>query len=149
MSVSSESAVASLLAVACPTCHAALCVGSDLIGAAACCPQCGKGFLVPEPQAGPAPAQPRPPRTGLDAVVPDLPSATTPPHHDPQMQFAEPVRTIRTDDGVVELRRLTPEEKAARRARRNLLMLLSGLVILMAIVFIFGRKKPRPKTKAA
>lgn len=135
-----------LLAVACPTCHAALCVGGDLIGLAARCPQCGKGFRVPEPQA--KAVEPPAQRSGLDAAVPDLPADATAPLANPEMQFAEPVRQLVTEDGVIQLRRLTPEEKAARRARRNLLMLLTGITILMAIVFIFGRKRPRPNSRS-
>lgn len=144
-SASAEQPAATLLAVACPTCHAALCVGADLIGLAAGCPQCGKGFRVPEPRQ--QAAEPPPPRSGLDAAVPDLPQAATAPPVNPEMQFAEPVRELVTEDGVIQLRRLTPEEKAARRARRNLVMLLSGITILMAIVFIFGRKKQRPSSQ--
>jgi hypothetical protein len=43
---------------------------------------------------------------------------------------------------VIALRRLTPEEKAVRRARRNLIMMLAGVSILMAIVLLFGTKRP-------
>jgi len=128
--------VESLLAVACPSCHAALAVASDLVGAAARCPLCAKGFRVPTPDA--QPPLPAAPRTGLDAVVPDL--APAPQPADRGMQFAEPVKTIATADGVIELRRLTPEERAARRARRNLIMLLAGVGILIAIVLILGTK---------
>lgn len=126
----------SLLAVACPNCHAALAVSVDLVGAAAQCPLCAKGFLVPTAQ--PQAQAPAGPRTGLDAVVPDLPPVGQPV--DKGMQFAEPVKTIVTEDGVVELRRLTPEERAARRARRNLIMLLFGVGLLLTIVLIFGTK---------
>ena len=38
---------------------------------------------------------------------------------------------------------LTPEEKAGRRARRNLIMMLTGVSILMAIVLLFGTKRPK------
>lgn len=123
-----------LFAVACPHCQAALSVAAVLQRCAARCPLCGKGFLVPEPQASPMKEAAR---TGLDAVVTDLPptvEATT----NPEMQFAEPASTIVTPEGVVTLRRLTPKEKAARRARRNLVMLLCGMAVLMTIVFVFG-----------
>jgi hypothetical protein len=133
---SADTAVPSLLAVACPRCHAALSVGIDLVRHAARCPRCGKGFLVPEPRV--EPAAPAAPRTGLDAVVSDVAPVAAAASH-PEMQFSEPVQTIETEEGVVELRRLTPEERAARRARRNLVMLLAGMGILVAIVLIFGR----------
>ena len=49
----------------------------------------------------------------------------------------EPVKTIRAASGeVIELRRLTPEEKAARRFRRNLIMMIFGLVVLTLVVAI-------------
>jgi len=57
------------------------------------------------------------------------------------MRFREPVRTIGSGDRVIELRRLSPEEKASRRGRRNLVMLLSGLSILMVIVLLLGRER--------
>ena len=49
----------------------------------------------------------------------------------------EPVKTIRTADGeMIPLRSLTPEEKAARRFRRNLLMMIFGLVVLFLVTAI-------------
>lgn len=130
-----DSPAPSLLAVACPHCHAALAVGDDLVQRAARCPLCSQGFLVPEPRAT---ASASATRSGLDAIVSDLPVSTEAEPVDPEMQFAEPASTIVTPQGVITLRRLTDKEKAARRARRNLVMLLGGLAILMAIVFFFG-----------
>ena len=63
------------------------------------------------------------------------------PH--PELQFQEPLRTVGSGDQVITLRRLTPEEKAGRRARRNLIMMLTGVSILMAIVLLFGTKRPK------
>jgi hypothetical protein len=141
MSSSLEPDAESLLAVACPRCHAALAVGSDLIGATARCPQCGKAFLVPEPEPD-RPAEP-PARSGLDALVPDLPAADAVASANPELQFAEPVEEIETARGVIQLRRLTPQERAARRSRRNLLMLLGGISILTGIVLSFSRRSSR------
>jgi hypothetical protein len=59
-----------------------------------------------------------------------------------ELQFQEPVRTVVSGDQVITLRRLTSEEKAARRTRRNLVMMLAGVSILMAIVLLFGTKRP-------
>lgn len=116
-----------LLAVACPSCHAALAVPGPLVGGAARCPLCTGAFLVPLP--------PRP------AAVETAPE---PPQPRGELEFAEPAnRRIAGEDGVIELRRLTPEEKAARRARRNAIMLLTGVAILMAIVLLFGTKKKK------
>lgn len=46
---------------------------------------------------------------------------------------------IGTGADAIELRRLSPEEKQARRVRRNLIMLLSGSAILIVLALIFGR----------
>jgi hypothetical protein len=109
-----------LLAVACPWCHGAIAVSAALAGQAAGCPICAGGFLVP------APPPPEPPRPRGE------------------LEFDEPAaKTIEAGSGVIELRRLTPKEQAARRARRNLLMLLSGMTILTAIVLALGRKRPK------
>jgi len=59
------------------------------------------------------------------------------------LQFQEPVRTVGSGDQVITLRRLTPEEKAVRRTRRNLIMMLTGVSILMAIVLVFGTKRSK------
>jgi hypothetical protein len=161
-----------LLALACPTCFGAIAVGSDLLGQAAECPLCQCGFRVPltsvadtTPQPAVAasatspatepPARPRqqhreprphapPPKT---AAPPSKENAfdEPPPQAAPvkELQFQEPVRTVGSGAQVVELRRLTPEEKAVRRARRNLIMMLTGVSILMAIVFSLGTKRSK------
>jgi hypothetical protein len=65
---------------------------------------------------------------------------------DPQateLVFAEPVRTVRYGDTEIEIRRLTPEERRSRRFRRNVVMVVVGVSILLAIVLVFGvPKKP-------
>jgi hypothetical protein len=77
--------------------------------------------------------------------LPEDPFAAPQPEAAPaaELQFQEPVRTVISGDQVITLRRLTPEEKASRRARRNLVMMLAGVSILMAIVFLFGTKRPK------
>ena len=55
-----------------------------------------------------------------------------------ELAFSEPVRTIRHGDTVIEIRRLTPEERQARRFRRNVLMILVGVSILLAVVILLG-----------
>lgn len=58
-----------------------------------------------------------------------------------ELVFHEPVRTIRQQGAVIELRRLTPEERQSRRFRRNLMMIVVGVSILMLIVLLFGVPK--------
>lgn len=157
-----------LVAVACPACFGAIAVGPDLLGQAAECPVCGRGFQVPLP--GIADAPPRPAAADGTATQParsrrkHLPDTTPEPPPDPaerpvtadpfaepqpqaapaaELQFAEPVRTVGSGDQAITLRRLTPEEKAVRRARRNLIMMLTGVSILMAIVLLLGTKRTR------
>jgi hypothetical protein len=57
-----------------------------------------------------------------------------------ELAFSEPVLTIRQGNEVIEIRRLTPEERRARRSRRNLLMIVVGVSILLATyVLLSGR----------
>lgn len=162
-----------LLAVACPICFGAIAVGTDQLGQAAECPLCGCGFRVPLPAVADAPQQPpvaasaaagaateprARPKTIRRETTPESPppkSVSPPASEDPfaepqplpapvaKLQFQEPVRTVGSGDQVITLRRLTPEEKAVRRARRNLVMMLTGVSILMAIVLLFGTKRSK------
>jgi hypothetical protein len=150
-----------LLAVACPTCFGAVAVGAELFGLAADCPLCGQGFLVPTKAAAVSAASSAAPSASsaapsaehagplAGASVPDgtlaehataAEDAAVAPDLVP-MRFRDPVVTVGSGENVVELRRLSPEEKARRRTRRNVIMLLTGLSILMAIVLTLGRAR--------
>jgi hypothetical protein len=104
---------------------------------------------VPPEAAEPAPRRSsfpyEPPRAAEpDPAPPPEPAdgeASPPPTRPAEMQFQEPVRTIVSGDRVVTLHRLSPEEKSVRRARRNVVMLLTGVSLLMAIVLLLGRKR--------
>ncbi len=128
-----------LLAVACPTCFGAIAVGSELLGRPAECPLCGQGFLLPVAGVADAPQQPSAASPAASPAA-DAPAANAPAA---ELQFQEPVRTVVSRDQVITLRRLTSEEKALRRTRRNLVMMLGGVSILMAIVLLFGTKRPK------
>lgn len=54
------------------------------------------------------------------------------------LAFRDPVKTIHSGNTTIEIRRLTPEEKRSRQARRNLLMLLVGAALLVALVVVLG-----------
>lgn len=56
-----------------------------------------------------------------------------------ELAFREPVKTIRSGGAEIELRRLTPEERRLRRARRNLLFLVVGAALLVALVTLLGQ----------
>ena len=49
----------------------------------------------------------------------------------------EPVKTVRTGDGEVELRKLSPEEKSRRRSRRTVIMWVICTVVLVAALLFF------------
>jgi len=116
-----------LIAIACPGCGVAVAVGVAFLGQAAECPLCGSGFRVPSP----------------DLSTPQLPStANVPSAIQAELAFDEPVTTVGSGDATITLRRLTPAEKASRRTRRNLIMMLAGVSILMAIVLLLGTKRP-------
>ena len=55
-----------------------------------------------------------------------------------ELVFSEPVRTIRHGDTVIEIRRLTPEERRARRFRRNVLMVVVGVSILLTTYLLLS-----------
>jgi len=81
-----------------------------------------------EPQAAATPlvaaeALPSPQPEGVEAAASEL-------------VFQEPVRTVRHGNTVIEIRRLTPEERRTRRFRRNLMMIVVGVSILLLIVLL-------------
>jgi hypothetical protein len=95
-----------------------------------------------EPPAGdrspvePAVAEP-PPAEPPAALLPgEFPES--PPPRAGELAFTEPVRTVRVGGEVIEIRRLSPEERRRRRFRRNLLLIVIGISILLAIVAVFG-----------
>lgn len=146
-----------LFAVACPKCAAALAVGDDLVGALAVCPVCDGRFLVPEPEMPPPPpavarssAAQGASAAGADPAWREMAtslteSASQPVERHRDMEFREPTLTVETEEGTLELRRLTDEEKQIRRGRRNLIMLLVGTTILIAITALLGRDKPKKR----
>lgn len=139
-----------LFAVACPRCAAAIAVSDDLVGSAAGCPICQATFLVPEPEPPSAPpptadeAAPPAADPAWRDMAPTLAEAVAAPmerHRD--LEFREPVSMVETEDGTLELRRLSDEEKRLRRSRRNVIMLLVGTTILIGLTALLGREPPK------
>lgn len=80
------------------------------------------------------------------AADPDTPAASGVGQRRPDaasdsgaLAFREPVKTIRDGDTEIELRQLTPEERRSRRTRRNLLLLVVGATLLVALATLLGR----------
>jgi hypothetical protein len=137
------------MVVECPGCCGAVATRSDIPFRAARCPLCGGEFLIPRPRGDEAAAVPAPapvPSTPLGSPE-DLGSDEPPSFSRPQprgdLEFAEPAKTIETAEGPKMLRRLSPEEKQARRARRNMIMLAGGAMILFVLVYLLRGEPPR------
>jgi hypothetical protein len=133
---------ASDFAVECTGCRRPLAVRRDCAGRAVRCPECRAEFVVPQPEL-PTKAFDRPDdrrdtrpenhaENRPDALPPDDAKTAGP-------AFREPVKTLETATGTVVLRRLTPEERAQRRARRNLILLVAGALLLFVFVLLAGR----------
>jgi len=103
--------------------------GSDPLLALAC-PACHAALAAPRTTAGTAA---RCPVCHEAFLVPQPP------------QRAQAARDRRADDADAGPVRSAREEKAIRRTRRNLLMLFSGVTILLAIVLIFGSRRPKKR----
>lgn len=127
-------------AVACPACRATVGVGRDLVGSAASCPLCAANFRVPDP--GPVPSDEPAPcgerQPAAPAPVPDD-RPTSAVASLPTLQVEQPPRRIPGPDGMIELRRLSPEEKARRRLRRNLVLVVCGVAILLVLAATLAR----------
>lgn len=140
--------------IACPTCLGQLSAAVALAGRRACCPLCAATFVIPTlplPAARSAassapPAAPRAetPTTVLPAAASSPPAPAPEPAAAPEqgadspLAFREPVKTIGSGGTAVELRRLSDEERRVRRGRRNLVLLLVGAAVLIAIVVVLG-----------
>lgn len=135
------------MVVECPGCRGAVATRSDIPFRAARCPLCGGEFLIPRPRGDEAAAVPvTVPSTPLRSPE-DLGSDASPSFSLPKprgdLEFAEPAKTIETAEGPKILRRLSPEEKQARRARRNMIMLAGGATLLFVIVYLLRGEPPR------
>lgn len=116
---------------------------------------------LPAPSPGPAPAQQTVPAaeaaTVSDANPAPALSATVPPGQKPifpapavggaapahpDLQFREPVITVGGNGHGKELRRLSPEERRVRRGRRNIVMLLVGVAVLLVVVLVISMQGP-------
>lgn len=121
-----------LFVITCPTCLGQLSAIANLAGRSACCPLCAAVFIVPAPRL---PVQERP--------SPESPAADHAPPLDATpansgVTLREPVKKAGHGAAAVELRRLSDEERRLRRGRRNVVLLLVGAAVLVAIVFVLG-----------
>jgi len=133
------------MAVECPGCRTHLAVAGALAGGAAACPTCQTAFVVPvaappAPRDGPVelaepplPSTRRRPDDAFLLVEPAaLPSATDP---EPFAVRERPMPTAGGDTAVT-IRLSTPDGNRVRRPSRNLLYLLAGAAVLVALAVI-------------
>jgi hypothetical protein len=101
--------------------------------------------LVAVPRPDPADESPPEPAGASLFSLPELAEEPPPSHGQPagELAFREPEKTIETPEGTLRLRRLSPEERHARRTRRNVIMLCGGATILFFIVFLFRDKNKK------
>lgn len=90
-----------------------------------------------EAAAAAAPGPDGSPAEPADRAFPSFTGVPLDPRAD-ELAFKEPVRTVQRGRTVIELRRLSPEERRSRRFRRNLMMIVVGVSILLVIVILFG-----------
>jgi len=149
LSSAAASAPEPLATVACPACLSAVVVSADLFGRAAECPVCGSGFRVPLPGVFEA-SQEQTQRPVLEPEQEPEPEPELSSNSELkvpiELRLNEQVRTVGSGDNVIELRRLTPEEKAARRTRRSVIMMCAGVSLLMAIVLLLGTKPSKRRS---
>jgi len=148
MTPASTGASDRLLSVACPTCGAALAVDAGLLGMAAECPLCDRGFRLPPASAAatsPAARRDAAP-AGTSAGKPAAPAgpAATRPAGEAWSTLGSRLESGQAaaaeDDQTAQLRRASAD-RAVRRARRNVIMLAAGGSLLLGIVMLLGRKR--------
>jgi len=124
----------SLMAVACPSCNAALAVAADVWGSAAACPLCQTHFTLPHPPLA------RPSAADSATLSRSL--------QETSLETAVGAKPLAPDwspaaDAVDEQRRAASRRSSRRRSRRNAIMLFVGMAILLTIAIVLGRKSGR------
>ena len=125
-------------AVACPSCRATVGVDRSLVNEPARCPLCGGTFRVPDPgpirptrSTAPRPKDPTP------APATDAPQPA-PREVAPQRQQST-VRPTPARDDAGERARQAAQERARRRSRRTIIVLLMGIAILVVLAMSLAR----------
>ncbi|MCE9545396.1 MAG: hypothetical protein K8T25_07755 [Planctomycetia bacterium] len=154
--------------LACPWCNGSFQVTADMVGQQVACPHCNESVSVPVAEAGPFDpppvvehAEPAPPpaaeaiaagqptAVSTDPMAPASIAATADIHAVATTAAATAVlapeqstRKIVVGDKVVEIRRLTPEQRARRRFTRNLVMIgICVVIMICTLAFIQHRQQ--------
>jgi ribosomal protein S27E len=144
-----------LMSVACPSCGGTFQVPPSTAGMQLPCPACRQLVSIPEMTGPSLPADASepvesllPPGAANAATLPGeqmpLPAAPRPAFVAPategdRLVVQERPKVMGEGHEAVELRRLSPEEKARRRAVRNAILFLLGLAVLLAYIVYKSR----------
>ena len=155
-----------LMSLACPSCGGMFQVPPSAAGLELPCPTCRQIVTIPGPAPAPITATPPPlpqvPPEDSEPVESLLPPGAADPGVVPQAEMPLPAaprpvlvtvapsdanplaimdRPMTVGEGVdqVEVRRLTPEEKARCRAVRNVILFAIGVAILLAFIVYKSR----------
>lgn len=129
-------------AVACPGCRATVGVARSLVNEPARCPLCGGTFRVPDPgpirptrSTAPQPrdATPAPAASPAADAPPPAPREVAPQRQQPTGR-PTPAR-----DDAGERARLAAYDRARRRTRRTIIVLLVGIAILVVLALSLAR----------
>jgi hypothetical protein len=151
-----------MLLLGCPTCAASFEAPRSAGGTQLFCPQCHSPMTVPRTFGAEAPAPPPvPPPTRANEPrssrpLPATASNVAPPRPAPTsggtvvlptadgrfVAVPEPAKVVGSGEREVEIRRLTPEERAQRRLARNLFLLIVGGLVLLGALYAVMRAGP-------
>jgi len=133
-----------LFAVACPACRATVAVGRGLSGEEAGCPLCGQPFIVPDP--GPAPGSmsaPEPVASRPAAPPAQAPSAGPAAAQAPSARPAAPAAVKPPPERPRQPAGRAAGARAQTRSRRNLLIMLCGIGILVVLAALLSSRTGR------
>jgi hypothetical protein len=125
-----------LFQFACPHCSGQFQVQDPPAGEAIACPHCGRGVALPAELPPPADVVEAPPDLPLPTDGITLPFDV---HEPPTPSAAQPSRASAQVVRPPARAPLSREERERRRTIRNLLLMLTGLVVLVVAALVLSR----------
>ncbi|MFP6620664.1 MAG: hypothetical protein VB877_15065 [Pirellulaceae bacterium] len=74
--------------------------------------------------------------SGIDAGNKATMDGSSEEHQTPQIALLEPVKTVEKHGQEIELKQRTPEEKLRWKLRKNLVLWISGILILLITLYV-------------
>lgn len=128
------------LALACPYCSGQIEAAASAAAQVITCPNCHRPVTIPATNPPPLAASDTVAQRGsaTRSDSPPLPSSPGSP-----FDLAEPKKVVLNRQGEpIELRRLTPEERARYRRRLNWIFALVGMILLAIALAVLLRLRP-------